>query len=162
MVEAMEVVPMTEPQQRFRNSEEQEAIRTKIVELRLKGKTFEEIASIVSFHERHVRRLYHQFLFYNNQNYNFRRNLMFGELIHNYEQSIELSNKQLAKAIEENDPRMILLWQKTRQESLRDYHGLLKDLGLSDEWISCDPSKPFFHPDHRMQPWPGECDLDSI
>ena len=149
-----------EYQMRVRKSEEKTALQNQIAQLRLQGKTFDEIAGIVSFHERHVRRLYHQFLFYKNEFYDEWRNLILGEFRYNYEYSIELCNRQLAQAITEKDPKMILLWQKTRQDALRDYHTFLKDMGLSHKWISEDLTKPWLSPDRKGQPWVGESELD--
>ena len=154
----MELVAVSpdEPQPRFSSMQEKMAIRNKVAKLRLEGKTFDEIGQTVSMSERHVRRLYHEFLYFNNQDHAERRNLLFGQLVHNMEYSIELANRQLAKELEKNDPKMILLWQKIRQESVKDYYQFLKDLGLSYSWVTQDFSKPFLSPERHGQPWPEE------
>jgi hypothetical protein len=109
--------------------------------MRLGGKTFEEIGSELSLGERQIRRHYEEFLLANIEFYREKKQFLFGQIFAQFENSLEEASKQLTEAAKGDNPAKIAVWQKIRQECLRDYYNFLKDLGFSYYWIN-EPEKP--------------------
>lgn len=118
------------PIPRNRNLADRQRVQTKIIQLRMDGETFEAIAYIVGLSERQTRRHYDEFIRKNNEQFFQNKKRLFGAILLQFESSLDNSSRQLRRAESENDPARILLWQKMRQECLRNYADFLRENGV--------------------------------
>lgn len=115
---------------RYRRFEEKLQLQNQIAKLRTQGCAFSVIAERVALSEVQVRRHWRQFFVDKLKYLTKEKVLIYGQLLYQFEFSLELSNQLLCRAMDEGEISKIGGSLKFRQEALKDYRDFLDSTGL--------------------------------